>query len=173
MSDRNTEARQEYRREIAFLEERLRTVEREIRRRCASMMERYPEVRESVQGECRRPFGEEEPIEGLLLAADAALLRFKRERHLLEWLREMVARFPLSRLLWEGPALLTARCECLEREADSRAPYPEEYWEIRHSAETLRFLWRLWSEWEPTENLEAVVAERPRVDSHPNGETDG
>jgi len=80
----------------------------------------------------------------------------------------MVTRFPLSRLLWEGPALLMSRCECLEREAAGSQAYPQEYWELRQSAETLRFLWRLWSEWEPPKNPEAEVTEPPRVESHPD-----
>ena len=172
MSDRGDDARDEYQREIAFLEGRLRTVERETRRRCASLVASYPEVRESVQRECRRPFGEEGPIDGLLLAADAALLRFKRERHLLEWLREMVTRFPLSRLLWEGPALLMSRCECLEQEAPGPRAYPEEYWELRQSAETLRFLWGLWSEWDPPKDSETEVAGRPRMESRPDVNAD-
>ncbi len=135
-------------------------------------MERFPEAGGEIQRQCQRPLGEEEPIDGLLLAADAALLRIKRERLLLEWLREMVSRFPLSRLLWEGPALLMSRCECLERETSGPRAYPEEYWELRQSAETLRFLWGLWSEWESPKDSETKVAGRPPVESRANANAD-
>jgi hypothetical protein len=141
------DARDDNRRDVAFLDERMQVVEREIKQRCASLMEAYPEAGARVREECQRPFGEEEPIEGLLLAADATLLRFKRERHLLEWLREMVVRFPLSRLLLKGPGVLMSKCECLEQETSEARTYSEEYWELRQSAETLRFLWGRWSEW--------------------------
>jgi hypothetical protein len=140
------DATDEYQRDVAFLDDRMQVVEREIRRRCASLMEAYPAVGARVREECRRPFGEEEPIEGLLLAADAALLRFKRERHLLEWLREMIARVPLPRLLLEGPSLLMRRCECMDEMTQESKAYSEEYWELRQCAETLRFLWELWLE---------------------------
>ena len=141
-----SDASDEYQRDVAFLDERMQVVEREIRRRCASLMEAYPAVGARVREECRRPFGEEEPIEGLLLAADAALLRFKRERHLLEWLREMAARVRLPRLLFEGPSFLMRRCECMDEMTQVSKAYSEEYWELRQCAETLRFLWGLWQE---------------------------
>ena len=146
MRHHGEDASDEYRRDVAFLEERLQAVEREIRLRCASLVERHPVIGESIRQECGRPFGEEEPIEGLLFAADAALLRFKRERHLLEWLLEMVARVPLPRLLFEGPSLLMRRCECMDEMTQESRAYSEEYWELRQCAETLRFLWELWLE---------------------------
>lgn len=143
---RRARAGGDYLLEVAFIEARLRAVEHETRAHCASLAEEHSDAAEDVRQACRVPYGEEEPIERLPVLADARLLRLKRERALLEWLRQAVARVPLSLLLHAGPLALLDGVEAAEAD-EQRVGYTEEYWELRHSAETLRLLSRLWAEW--------------------------
>lgn len=134
------------RQELAFLDERLRLVEGRRKRCCATLSEAHPDLEAAIRREHRRPYGEEQPIQGLPRGADAGLIRLKREEHLLRWLREAVLTIPLPALLWDGPYWTMRLAESLRREAPA-GTYPEEYWELRSAAETLRLLWRRWREW--------------------------
>ncbi len=136
----------EYSLELAFLKHRLNIVELAIADQHADLERSYPAALEVVHQVWRCPYGEEGPIGGLPRGADAALLRFKRERRLLEWLRESVDEVPLADLLWRGPSLLMEEASSLEQEALQSGTHAEEYWELQNIADTLRVLWGMWCE---------------------------